>query len=146
MPNDPISVGALTVRFVADAEATGGAASVFECEVPARAQMPAPHSHDGFDEIIYGLRGVTTFTVDGREVEVGAGDAVVIPRGAVHGFQNRGEADAAVLAVTTPGVFHRAYFEEIGAVLAAAAGGPPDRAAIAAVMARHGLSLATVNV
>jgi quercetin dioxygenase-like cupin family protein len=34
--------------------------------VPARAQMPAPHSHDGFDEIIYGLRGVTTFTVDGR--------------------------------------------------------------------------------
>jgi quercetin dioxygenase-like cupin family protein len=145
MPNDPISVGALTVRFVADSEATGGAASVFECEVPAGAQMPAPHSHDGFEEINYGLRGVTTFTVDGREVEVGVGDAVVIRRGDVHAFENRGEADAAVLAIATPGVFGRAYFEEIGAVLAAAAGGPPDRAAIAAVMARHGLSLATVS-
>ena len=145
MPNDPISVGALTVRFVADPEATGGAASVFECEVPAGAQMPAPHSHDGFEEINYGLRGVTTFTVDGREVEVGAGDAVFIPRGAVHAFENRGEADAALLAIATPGVFRRAYFEEIGAVLAAAASGPPDRAAIAAVMARHGLSLATVS-
>ena len=145
MPNDPISIGALTVRFVADPEATGGAASVFECDVPAGAQMPAPHSHDAFEEISYGLRGMTTFIVDGREVEVGAGDAVVIPRGAVHGFQNRGEEDAAFLAIATPGVFGPAYFEEIGALLAAAAGGPPDRAAIAAVMTRHGLSLATVS-
>jgi quercetin dioxygenase-like cupin family protein len=28
--------------------------------------MPAPHSHDAFDETVFGLDGVTTFTVGGE--------------------------------------------------------------------------------
>jgi hypothetical protein len=37
-------------------------------------------------------------------------------------------------------VFGPTYFHDLNDVLAAAAGGPPDRAAIEAVMRRHGLS------
>jgi hypothetical protein len=44
------------------------------------------------------------------------------------------------LAVATPGVFGPAYFHEVGEILAAAAGGPPDLAAVGEVMRRHGLS------
>ena len=40
----------------------------------------------------------------------------------------------------TPGVLGPDYFNEIAAVLNAAAGGPPDRAAIGEVMRRHGLT------
>jgi quercetin dioxygenase-like cupin family protein len=137
---DTITVGALGVRFLVDAVDSNGAASVFECYVPVRSRMPAPHSHDGFEETIYGLKGVTTWTIDGETVEIGPGDAVCVTRGQVHGFENHGAVDASFLAIATPAVFGAAYFREIGQVLAATAGGPPDLAALGAVMRRHGLT------
>jgi quercetin dioxygenase-like cupin family protein len=139
-PSETIRVGAISVRFVLDAETSGGSATAFECEVPANAVMSAAHSHDGFEETNYGLAGVTTFTVDGEPRELHPGEVVFIPRGAVHAFENRSDADAKFLAVVTPGVLGPNYFNEIAAVLRAAAGGPPDPAAIGEVMRRHGLT------
>ncbi|HET8980996.1 MAG TPA: cupin domain-containing protein [Solirubrobacteraceae bacterium] len=138
--NDTITVGALGVRFLVESGDSNGTASVFECYVPANARMPAPHSHDGFEETIYGLEGTTTWTIDGDTVELGPGEAVCVKRGQIHGFENRGSVDATFLAIATPGVFGSAYFREIGAVLAASAGGPPDLAAALEVMRRHGLT------
>jgi quercetin dioxygenase-like cupin family protein len=138
--NDTISVGALGVRFLVEAADSNGSASVFECYVPANSRMPAPHSHDGFEETIYGLEGTTTWTIDGRTFEVGPGEAVCVPRGHIHGFQNHRDVNATFLAIATPAVFGPAYFREIGEVLAASAGGPPDLAAIGDVMRRHGLT------
>jgi quercetin dioxygenase-like cupin family protein len=143
--NDTITVGALGVRFVVAAADSNGTASVFECEVPANTKMPAPHSHDGFEETIYGLEGVTTWTIEGETVEIGPGEAVCVPRGRIHGFENHGSVDAKFLAIATPAVFGAAYFREIGEVLAASAGGPPDLAAIGEVMRRHGLTPAPPN-
>lgn len=140
MSNDTITVGALSVRFLVEAADSNGSVSVFECYVPPNSVMPAPHSHDGFEETIYGLNGTTTWTIDGDTVDVAPGEAVCVPRGKVHGFQNQGHVDAAFLAVATPGVFGPAYFREIGEVLAASAGGPPHFAAIGEVMRRHGLT------
>ena len=137
---DSITVGALGVRFVTEPADSNGAASVFECYVPADARMPAPHSHDGFEETIYGLEGVTTWTIDGETVEIEPGEALCLQRGQIHGFQNRGSVDAKFLAIATPAVFGPAYFREIGDVLAAAPGGSPDVAAIGEVMRRHGLT------
>jgi quercetin dioxygenase-like cupin family protein len=97
-------------------------------------------SHDGFEEMIYGLEGVTTWTIDGQPVEVGPGEAICVQRGQIHGFQNHGNIDAKILRIATPAVCGPAYFREVGEVLAASAGGPPDLAAIGAVMRRHGLT------
>ena len=135
-----IAVGALGVRFLVEADDSNGAASVFECYVPANSRMPAPHSHDGFEETIYGLEGVTTWTIDGETTEVAPGEAVCVPRGQIHGFDNRGSVDATFLAIATPAVFGSGYFREIGEALAASAGGPPDLATLGAVMRRHGLT------
>jgi quercetin dioxygenase-like cupin family protein len=137
---DTITVGELGVRFLVDAEDSDGSASVFECYVPAGSRMPAPHSHDGFEETIYGLKGTTTWTVDGEPLDIAPGEAVCVRRGQIHGFDNRGDIDSAFLAIATPAVFGPAYFREIAEVLAASPGGPPDPAAIAAVMRRHGLT------
>jgi hypothetical protein len=63
-----------------------------------------------------------------------------IPRGAVHHFENTGEADARGLGIVTPGILGPDFFREVAAILEAAAGGPPDVAAIGAVMLRHGLT------
>jgi hypothetical protein len=65
---------------------------------------------------------------------------VCIKRGQLHGFENRGSVDVTFLAIATPGVFGPAYFQDIAEVLGAAAGGPPDLAAIGEVMRRHGLT------
>jgi quercetin dioxygenase-like cupin family protein len=137
---ETITVGQLAVRFLVEGADSNGGVSVFECFVPANSRMPAPHSHDAFEETIYGLKGVTTWTIDGETTEIGVGEAVCVPRGAVHGFENRGSEDAKFLAIASPGVFGPDYFHEIGEVLAASAGGPPDIPALVEVMRRHGLT------
>ena len=70
--------------------------------------------------------------------ELGPGESACIRRGQVHGFENRTSEDVNFLAIATPGVFGLSYFQELADVLAA--GGPPDPAAIGAVMRRHGLT------
>ena len=132
--------GGHRVRFVVDAATSGGSVTAFECSIAPAATMPAAHSHDAFEETIYGLSGRPTFVVDGVPHEIGPGDALCIRRGQVHHFRNDGTGEAVVLCVITPGLLGPAYFEEIRAVVAASAGGPPDRAAMGEVMLRHGLT------
>ena len=137
---EEIRVGDVTVRFLIEGEQSAGSVAVFEFDVPAGAKVAAPHSHDGYEETIYGLEGVLTMTVDGVRTEVAPGDALLIPRGAVHRFDNLHDADAKALAIVTPGVLGPAYFLDLLAVVDAAAGGPPDLAAMAQVMRTHGLT------
>jgi quercetin dioxygenase-like cupin family protein len=137
---EAIAIGELTIRFLLEGGQSGGSVAVFEFDVPAGARVAAAHSHDGYEETIYGLEGVLTCTVEGAATDVGPGEALFIPRGAVHHFDNAGDADARALAIVTPGVLGPDYFREVAAVLDASAGGPPDLAAIGAVMRRHGLT------
>jgi hypothetical protein len=60
------------------------------------ASAPAPHSHDGFDETVYGLRGVVNYVVEGRPTKLLPGEVIHVPRGVVHGF----------------GIFNADYFRE----------------------------------
>ena len=138
--HEEIRVGAMAIRFVIEGEQSAGAVAAFEFDVPAGAMLPSPHSHDGYEETIYGLEGVVTWTVEGTPIDVGPGETLFIPRGAVHHFDNAGEDDAKQLAIVTPGILGPDFFREVAAVLDSAAGGPPDAAAIAEVMRRHGLT------
>lgn len=137
---ETITVGQIAVRFLLEGSDTAGALAMFEFGVPAGARVPIPHSHDGYEETIYGLAGTLTWTVEGDATEVGAGAALCVPRGAVHHFENAGAEDATALAIVTPGILGAGYFRELESLLQSAAGGPPDPAAIGAVMMRHGLT------
>ena len=138
--SEEIQVGPLAIRFLVDGEASGGTAAVFEFDVPAGAKVPVAHSHDGYEETIYGVRGVMTWTIDGETVEIGPGEAVCIRRGVVHQFENRGDEDATSLGIVTPGILGPAYFRDLRALVEAAAGGPPDPVEIGKMMLRHGLT------
>ena len=138
--SEEIRIGPLAIRFLVEGEASGGSVAVFEFDVPAGAMVPVAHSHDGYEETTYGLEGVLTWTIEGMPTEVGAGEVLCIRRGAVHQFDNTHDVDAKARAIVTPGVLGPDYFREVEAVVEAAAGGPPDLAAIAAVMRHHGLT------
>ncbi len=138
--SEEIRIGQMAIRFLLEGEASGGSVAVFEFDVPAAARVPIAHSHDGYEETIYGLEGVLTWTVDGEQTEVGPGEVLCIPRGVVHRFDNDHGIDAKMLAIVSPGILTPDYFREIAAVIKAATGGPPDPAALAEVMRRHGLT------
>jgi len=137
---EEIKVGQMAIRFVVEGEQSAGSVAVFEFDVPAGAKVPVAHSHDGYEETIYGLEGVLAWTLEGEQTELGPGEALFIPRGAVHHFDNTRDVDAKALAIVTPGILGPDFFREVAAILDGAAGGPPDLAAVAAVMRRHGLT------
>ncbi len=138
--SEEIRIGQIGIRFLLEGEASKGSIAVFEFDVPAAARVPAAHSHDGYEETIYGLEGVLTWTLDGEQTEVGPGEVLCVPRGVVHRFDNDREVDAKMLAIVSPGILSPDYFREMAAVIEAATDGPPDPAALAEVMRRHGLT------
>jgi quercetin dioxygenase-like cupin family protein len=140
MAREEIRIGELAIRFLLESEESGGSVSMFEFDVPPQAKVPIAHSHDAYEETLYGLEGTLTWVVDGTDVEVGPGEALCIRRGSVHMFENRGDETATTLAVVSPGVLGPQYFRDVAAVVDAAAGGPPDPAEIGKVMLRHGLT------
>ena len=65
---EEIKVGEMAIRFLVEGEQSRGSVAVFEFDVPAGAKVPIPHSHDGYEETIYGLEGVLTWTVEGMSL------------------------------------------------------------------------------
>jgi quercetin dioxygenase-like cupin family protein len=139
--DETIRLGPLVVRFLITGEEAAGSVTVFELTVPAAERLTAPaHSHDHYEETFYGLDGVLTWMVNDTPIDVGPGQALCIPRGAIHRFDNNGSADAKALCVITPAAIGPQYFREAAEVVNAAAGGPPDRARMSEIMKRHGLT------
>ncbi|MDE3135308.1 MAG: cupin domain-containing protein [Acidobacteriota bacterium] len=139
--DETIRLGPLAVRFLVTGENSSGSIAAFELVVPAAQRLGAPaHSHDHYEETIYGIEGVLTWTVDGKQIDVGPGQALCIPRGAIHRFDNNGIQDVKALCVITPAAIGPQYFRESAEVINAAAGGPPDRAKMTEIMLRHGLT------
>ena len=138
-----IKIGPLEIRFLLTGNDSSGSVSVFEVLVPVGQKLAAPdHKNDAFEEILYGIEGVLTWTVDGTPIEVGPGQALCIPRGAVHRFDNLGSKDVKQLAVISPAIMGPAYFREAAEVIGAAAGGSPDREKMIDVFRRHGMTVA----
>lgn len=133
---ETIQIGPIVLRFLRSKHDTAGSLDMFEMDVAWEGRMPVPHYHRNWDETVYGLRGTLMFDVDGKPMRLDPGDTLFIPRGTVHGFENRSGTLATCLCVLTPGVLGPEYFREFGAVVAA---GKPDPAVLREIMLRHGL-------
>ena len=89
-----IKIGSLGIRFFLTGDDSNGSVSVFEVLVPVGQKLAAPaHKNDAYEEVLYGIEGVLTWTVGGTPIEVGPGQALCIPRGAVHRFDDLGHED-----------------------------------------------------
>lgn len=133
---ETIEIGPLKIEFLRTKHDTQGSLDLMRLTVAPSGRMPIAHHHRNWDETVYGLEGCLTFTVAGTAHDIRPGDTLFIPRGVVHGFDNRGGADAVCLAALTPGVLGPEYFHELAALVAH---GKPDEAAVREIMRRHGL-------
>jgi quercetin dioxygenase-like cupin family protein len=136
-----IETPGIDVQFLVDADDSGGSTTAFLARVGPGAPTPPAHHHADWDETVYCTIGTMTYTIDGEEHVLEQGQALCVRRGQIHKFENLTKADAWMLVVSTPGLFEEDYFLGIAEILNAAAGGPPDVAALLAVQARHGVTV-----
>ena len=132
-----IRFAGLETHFYYDQTDTGGESCMFKVVAQPGAKMGVPHFHESFDEAVYGLKGITTYTVDGKTIELGPGDPLFIRRGITHGFANNGTEATEFLCVITSPTFGPAYFREVAAVLSVS--GPPDIAKLKEILLKYGL-------
>src|SRR4051812_48260818 len=123
-PKQTIQIGQMQIRFLLDGEDTNNGLVMFEFLIPEGAKVPMPHYHKEVDEVVYGLEGITTTMVDGKTIEIRAGDQVFIPKGSVHHHDNRHVGVAKSLVILTPATIGPAYFSELSDLIKP--GVPPD--------------------
>ena len=99
----PVSMpGDRLVKTRVTAGRTGGAYSLFEVEVgPGGGE--GPHVQHREDECLYVVEGRFAFAIEGAKTEAGPGEHLYVSRGALHAYENVGEAAGTLLAVHTPG-------------------------------------------
>jgi quercetin dioxygenase-like cupin family protein len=136
-PKQVIRIGQLELHFLLDGEDPNNSMVMFEFLIPEGAKVPIPHYHKEVDEVVYGLAGMTSTTVDGKTTEIAAGDRLFIPRGAVHHHDNRHAGIAKSFIILTPATIGPAYFKEMSELIRP--GVPPDPQKATEIMLRHGL-------
>lgn len=75
--------------------------------LPPGAAVP-PHHHEVLEEVYYILEGSGVMTIGNEQREVGAGDAIYIPRNNRHSLTNTGSEPMRILLVCGPAF----YFED----------------------------------
>ena len=94
------------------------------------------HDHKGRPGTVYVLQGTLRYSVGSDTRDLVPGQSMQTPRGTVHGFSNPFDSVARALIVMSPDVGAQ-YFRDVAEVVNVA--GPPDKAALVAVMTRYGL-------
>ena len=135
-----IQLGPITMRIIEDGSTTGHRLGIGEITVPPRTDGPPQHRHAEHDEAFYVVSGTVRFTVGASVYDAPAGSLVVVPPGAPHTFANPAAEPAVIINTFTPDRYVN-YFRDLGAYLAS--GGPPDPAAMAAIMRRYATEPAT---
>ncbi len=79
--------------MVSDAIGNSDTLTVGKCYIRPGMQNP-PHHHPNCDEVLHVLRGRIRHRVGDDYVEMGPGDTISIPTGAIHNAHNVGEEEA----------------------------------------------------
>jgi quercetin dioxygenase-like cupin family protein len=130
-----IHVGRLSINYIVDGSATSSM-GMFELSVPPGSNVPPPHSHSNNEECVYVLQGTLRYTVGDETRDLKPGQSMHTPKGVVHAFSNPFDVPAKALIALSPDIGAQ-YFRDVAAVIDAA--GPPDKAALVAVMSKYGL-------
>lgn len=133
------------IRIVVSAEQTGGAFSCVDFTAPPGFRAPpALHRHRDLDWHAHVVSGTVAMRLGERDVTVGAGGFLFIPRGTAFRWWNASQTEPVRWLLTyTPGGFEK-YFGELAAAFAAL-GRPPTQEDLATVVpplwAKYGIEV-----
>jgi len=130
-----INIGQLSIRYLIDGSQSASL-GMFELTVPPASQVPPPHSHSNNEELVYVLEGTLRYTVGADTRDLTPGQSMQTPRGTAHAFSNPFYSIARALIVLSPDIGAQ-YFKDVAEVVNV--DGPPNKAALIAVMTRYGL-------
>jgi len=138
--SEVLDVFGVHIRIMMPATATGGALSLFE-DHNKPGSGPPLHVHQDADEIFAIVSGAYKFICGEIVIEAGAGDVVLVPRGAPHTFLNSGPGPGHLMVTMRPGGFE-GFFK---AVADAKLEVPRDMSAVAEIAQRYHLELLGPN-
>jgi mannose-6-phosphate isomerase-like protein (cupin superfamily) len=101
--------------FTMPAIQPGAGVSIIEQIMPPR-NGPPLHLHRNEDEILRVIEGVYRVRIGQDDLEVTAGDTILLPRGVPHTYINCGERACHVIFVVQPGGLERFFVELAGAL------------------------------
>ena len=122
--------------FKVTGEDTNGALDYFIVEVGPNGGPPL-HVHHQQEETIHVLSGRFKIRIGDELHTLEPGGFAYMPAGLPHAFVNLSDQPAELIVVYTPGGCHK-FYEELGPATRTAS---PDRAEVAAIFERHGMSL-----
>jgi uncharacterized cupin superfamily protein len=128
--------GSVRTEIHLGSEQTAGAFCLLVDHPPPDWSLPA-HRHRAQAETIYIIEGEFAMEIEGEQAHLSAGQAIHVPRGAVHAGGNVGPQSGRRVVIFSPAGLER-FFVEVGAV---APGAEVDWAAVAASGARYGWEL-----
>jgi quercetin dioxygenase-like cupin family protein len=111
-----VNLLALGVRFMIEGRRSGGAFSLVEHPLPARALGSPLHTHRNEAEYSYILEGRVGLQLGDEVLVAGPGELVFKPRGVPHAFWNAGDVPARLLEIISPAAFEN-YFREMAPLL-----------------------------
>ena len=132
-------LASIGVRFMVDADRSGGGFSLVEHPMPPHALGAPLHRHSREDEYGFVVEGRVGALLGDDVVYGEAGDLIFKPRDEWHTFWNAGEQPARLLEVISPAGFE-GYFEEL-IELPSELELPERTRAIAAIANRYGLEM-----
>ena len=106
-----IDLAGVGVRFMVDAERTGGGFSMVEHPLAPRTLGSPVHTHSREDEYSYVLEGRVGLLIGDELLEATPGELVFKPRGVPHAFWNATDEPARFLEIIAPAGFER-YFAD----------------------------------
>ena len=122
--------------FKVTGEETGGAFDYFVVDVAPHGGPPL-HVHHEQEETIHVLRGRFKVQIGDETFHCDEGGFAYLPSGVPHAFLNLTDEAGEIVVVYTPGGGHR-FYKELGPLTR---DGTPDRAAVAAVFEKYGMTL-----
>ena len=122
--------------FKVTGDDTGGAFDYFVVDVAPHGGPPL-HVHHEQEETIHVLRGRFKVRIGDDTFRCAEGGFAYLPSGVPHAFLNLTDEAGEIVVVYTPGGGHR-FYKELGPLTR---NGSPDRAAVAAVFEKYGMTL-----
>jgi quercetin dioxygenase-like cupin family protein len=128
-------VGDIATLVLGSAD-TGGTYEMYDVVSPVGGGSP-PHVHRREEESFFILDGEVEFSVAGKKIRCGPGDALFGPRDVPHFFRNVGTKPARLLITVSPATLEP-FFTEVDRLMCS---GPANPQKLVEIAARYGIEI-----